>query len=56
MPGFITTKDNLCVQTGCTADPFCQVCDISRGVSICIQCLASAKRVLAIPQYACVCQ
>lgn len=44
-----------CVQTGCKADPFCQTCDLSRGISVCIQCLSSTNRVLAIPSYACVC-
>lgn len=55
-PGYNALKDGSCVQNGCTADPFCQDCDEARGVKVCIQCVASTNRVLAIPQYACVCK
>lgn len=56
VPGYTAQKDGTCVQNGCTADPFCQTCDIARGLSVCIQCLSTSNRVLSIPEYKCVCQ
>lgn len=55
-PGYNALKDGSCVQNGCVADPFCQDCDDARGVKVCIQCVATTNRVLAIPQYACLCK
>lgn len=55
-PGYSALKDGSCVQNGCTADPYCQDCDDARGVKVCIQCVASSNRYLAVPQYACVCK
>lgn len=55
-PGYYSVSiTGACVQTGCKADPFCQTCDLSRGISVCIQCLSSTNRILAIPSYACIC-
>jgi len=58
LPGFVDTKDGKgsCVQNGCSADRFCQDCDDARGTKVCIQCLASSNRILAIPEYACLCK
>jgi len=55
-PGYNSLSDGSCVQNGCTADPFCQDCDVARGVQVCIQCVISTNRVLAIPQYVCLCK
>lgn len=55
-PGFSSTRNGPCIQNGCTADPYCQVCDDARGITVCVQCIASTNRVLQLPQYQCVCR
>ncbi len=55
LPGYSSIADGSCVQNGCTGSAYCSNCNQVNGTSVCIKCIASTNRYLAIPQYACLC-
>jgi hypothetical protein len=54
--GYSTNSQGQCVQSNCTADPYCSTCLTVLGVSQCIKCIAATMRVLVLPQQRCLCQ
>ena len=52
--GFYALPDFSCVQSNCTADPFCSQCE--KDLLLCVQCQASKFRVIDLRSHVCVCQ
>lgn len=56
LPGFAENNNGACVQSSCSADPFCSNCQTVLTNSICIRCVAATNRVLVLPSQRCLCQ
>ena len=56
LPGFSENNNGACVQSSCSADPYCSNCQTVLTNSICIRCVAATNRFLALPSQKCLCQ